>query len=196
MSKGLFVVIYGSNNLGKSKQLDLLERDWAAMGRPCTRLKYPIYDSPTGVLINRVLRGDERGRLEMTDEELQFLFAEDRRQFQPQLELLLEEGDVLGEDYTGTGLAWGLTKGVSRELLDEYNSGLLIPDVSVLLDGERFGCGIERGHRHEDGGDSLWWKNREVHLDLAQELGWYVIEAHEDPEKVHENVMRCIRVAR
>ncbi|KKT36632.1 MAG: Thymidylate kinase [Candidatus Collierbacteria bacterium GW2011_GWF2_44_15] len=192
MTRGLFIVIYGSNNLGKSKQLDLLERDWLAMGRPYTRLKYPIYDSPTGVLINRALRGDEHGKLELTDEELQTLFAEDRRCFQPRLVELLEEGDVLGEDYTGTGLAWGLTKGVSRELLDEYNAGLLVPDVALLLDGERFGCGIEKGHRHEDGGEGLWQRNREIHLELAKELGWFIVNANRNPETVHGDIMNYI----
>ena len=196
MSRGLFIVLYGSNNLGKSKQLDLLESDWQAMGRPYTRLKYPIYDSPTGVLINRALRGDEHEKLELTDEELQSLFADDRRCFQHQLEMLLEKGDVLGEDYTGTGLAWGLTKGVPRELLNEYNAGLLIPDVAILLDGERFGSGIEKGHRHEDGGEGLWQRNREIHLELAKELGWFIVNANRNPETVHGDIMNYISFSR
>ena len=56
VKKWKFIVLYGPNNLGKSKQFDLLETLWLEIGRPYTRLKYPIYDSPTGQLINRVLR--------------------------------------------------------------------------------------------------------------------------------------------
>jgi thymidylate kinase len=76
--------------------------------------------------------------------------------------------------------------------LDEYNEGLIVPDVAVLLDGERFTCGIERGHRHEDGGEALWQRNREIHLELAHEFGWLVVDANRTPEAVHEEIMRYI----
>ena len=79
---GRFIVIYGSNNLGKSKQLDLLEQEYQGMGVPYTRIKYPIYDSPTGEIINRVLRPDENGnKPELSEEEFQAIYAENRRQF-------------------------------------------------------------------------------------------------------------------
>jgi len=191
--KGRFIVLYASNNLGKSKQLDLLEEVWKEMGRPYERIKYPRYDSEFGAIINKEIRGPVEERLNLTDEELQMLYAEDRRYFQTTLMEILKEKDVLAEDYTGTGLAWGLTKGVSREKLDIYNFGLLEPDLAILLDGERFGGGIERGHRFEGAGQETWERNREIHRHLASELGWEVVEANGAPEKVHERVLRVIR---
>ncbi len=192
--RGRLMVLYGSNNLGKSKQLELLERDWQLMGRPYTRLKYPIYSSETGILINSVLRPDENGnKIKMGDEELQYWFAENRLQFQPQLMELLKMGDVIAEDYKGTGMSWGLTKGVSRELLDLFNQGIIDPDIAILLDGAvRFSGGIERGHRHEAAGDAVWELNRKIHLELAAEYGWEIVNANESPELVHENIMKKI----
>lgn len=189
---GRFIVLYASNNLGKSKQLDLLEEAWQEMGRPYVRIKYPRYESVYGKIINRELRGPEEERLNLTDAELQILYAEDRRYFQNELIELLKVGDVLAEDYTGTGLAWGLTKGVPREKLDIYNFGLLEPDLAILLDGERFGGGIEKGHRFEEAGQETWERNREIHRRLAAELGWEVVGAHGDPEKIHEKIMEII----
>ena len=190
--KGRFIVLYASNNLGKSKQLDLLEETWQEIGRPYKRIKYPRYDSEFGRILNRELRGPVEERLNLTDEELQMLFAEDRRYYQPRLMEVLKEKDVLAEDYTGTGLAWGLTKGVLREKLDIYNYGLLEPDLAILLDGERFSGGIERGHRFESDGQETWERNREIHRQLAAEFGWEMVEVGGDPQKIHERVLRVI----
>ena len=193
--RGRFIVIYGSNNIGKSTQLNFLEDDWNSIGRPYTRIKYPIYTTETGILINRVLREDKDGnKLHMGDEELQYWYAENRLQFQPELKELLKRGDVLAEDYKGTGLAWGLTKGVSRELLDLFNAGLLEPDIAILVDSEvRFTSGVEKGHRHESAGNEIWETNRRIHLELAAEFGWEVVaNANESRDKVHENILKVL----
>ena len=189
----MFIVLYGSNNLGKSKQFDLLEGLWLEIGRPYTRLKYPIYDSATGQLINRVLRpapGDEV--ISMAEVELQAVFAENRRWFEPTLRQLLSEGDVLAEDYVGTGLAWGMTSGVSREELDVFNFGLLRPDIEILLDGVRFSSGIEKKHRNEGAGQEVWERNRRIHQELAREFGWVTVDANGDPEQVHGRIRDII----
>lgn len=190
---GRFIVIYGSNNLGKSKQLDLMEQRYREMRLPYTRIKYPIYDSTTGEMINKVLRPDENGnKLEMSEDDFQALYAENRKQYEPTLKTLLEQGDVIAEDYVGTGLAWGITKGVVRSYLDEVNGGLMKPDIEIMLDGYRFGGGIERRHRHEDVNPEVWERSREVHLGLAQEFGWRVVNANESAEKVHADIMRIL----
>jgi len=190
--RGKFIVIYGSNNLGKSEQLNRLESEWQAIGRPYTRIKYPIYSSPSGMVLNVELRGDKKDKMHLSNEEMQELFAYDRRDFEPELLKLLSAGDVIGEDYVGTGMAWGLTLGVERSLLDKYNNGLLVPDIAVLLDGERFSGGIERAHRHESAGDGVWEMNRKIHQELAIELGWEVVNANGSKEKVHEDIMAVV----
>lgn len=191
---GKFIVLYGSNNLGKSTQLDLLELTWQEMGRSYKRIKYPRYDTPTGQLINRVLRpvnGEEK--IVMSDEDLQALYAEDRRVNEPELRRWLETMDVFGEDYKDTGRAWGLTKGVARDFLDRVNGDLLDPDIAILLDGERFGGGIEKGHRFEGAGQEIWETNRRIHQELAAEFGWEVVNANESKEKINEQILEIIK---
>ena len=181
--------------MGKSEQLNRLEREYIDAGLPYVRIKYPIYDSPTGEIINRALRPDSEGnRLEISDEELQWLYAENRRQHEPVLEELLERGDVIAEDYVGTGLAWGLVKGVSRESLDKFNQGLRVPDIEILLDGERFCGGIEKGHRHEAAGQEIWERSRRIHQELARELGWEVVNANRSKEAVHQEIMSILAI--
>lgn len=191
--RGKFIVIYGANNLGKTTQLNLLEDSWREMGRPYTRIKYPRYDTPTGAMINRILRPAEgQEKIIISDSDFQALYAEDRRQNEKDLLRLLSLGDVFAEDYVGTGKAWGLTKGVSREQLEEFNRGLLEPDIALLLDGERFGCGIERGHRFEGAGQEVWERNRRIHQELAAEYGWEIINANESVEKVQWKILEAI----
>lgn len=190
-NRGKFIVVYAANNLGKSKQLDLLEDAWRELERPYFRIKYPRYDTPTGIIINRELRGSPEARV-LNDLELQTVYAQDRREYEPCLVEMLKDGDVFAEDYLGTGIAWGLTRGVPRSYLYEINSDLLVPDISILLDGERFRSGIESGHRFESSVEGTWERNREIHRELAREFGWEVVAANGTIEKVHDQIMEVI----
>lgn len=173
MNRGKFLVMYGSNNSGKSAQVDLMS-DWLKeQGKEVVTLKYPIYATETGKLINSALREGA----DISNSDLQWIFAEDRSYYEPTLVEMLDSGLwVLSEDYVVTGLAWGLTMGVDREFLNKVNKGLLVPDWSMLIDNEnRFTSGIEHHHRHEGAGDETWERNRLIHLDLAREFGLEVI---------------------
>lgn len=183
--RGEFIVLYGPNNLGKTTQAKILVDSLIALGINAQYLKYPIYDlPPTGPIINGVLRHG----VPMSSEELQRIFAQNRRDYEPRLRMDLENGVwKIAEDYTGTGFAWGMTHGVSFAALDEMNKGLLREDLAILLDGERFTSGIERGHRHEDGAD--WALNRRIHLGLMVKYGWELVNANQTEQQVHREIM-------
>lgn len=193
-NRGLFIALYGANNLGKSTQIEMLSGFFEEAGIDCVRIKYPRYDSETGRVINQVLRGENGLRIQMDEEQLQWLFGLDRERYQDILWHILnyEKKWVLAEDYMGTGIAWGLTRGVDRELLFHFNENLMPPDVSILLDGNRFSSGIESGHRNESAGDVVWERNRQIHKELALELGWEVVNANQSAEKVQEDIRRII----
>ena len=179
-------MIYGPNNIGKSTQMDLLEEKFGSIGIPLTRVKYPVYNlEPTGPIINEILR--EGNPKNFSPEQTQELFAKNRLDFQPQLEKILDSGNwVLAEDYKGTGIAWGLTFGVSFEKLLEINRGLFSEDLAICLDGERFSTGIERNHLHER--SEKWGLNRAIHQELACYFGWEVVNASQLEEKVHADI--------
>lgn len=188
--RGKFIVIYGPNNIGKTTQVDLMETVWRLWQRPYLRIKYPIYSlEPTGPMINKVLREN----MKMRDVDLQEWYARNRRDFEPSLLKCLESGtDVIAEDYVGTGLAWGLTRGIDRLLLEGVNWGLLEPDVAICLLGERFSSGIEKRHRFEGMGQEVWEKNRSIHEQLANELGWRIVSANGRELDVHNRIMEVI----
>lgn len=190
--KGKLLVLYGANNLGKSTQVELLESALQRMKIPVKRIKYPIYDlEPTGPKINAVIRGGEQ----MAEEELQRTYVQNRRDYQPKLEEALDSGiSVIAEDYIGTGIAWGLVRGVSIETLEEMNQGLRQEDVAILLTGERFSTGRESGHRNETD-DEIWGKANANHLMLGKRYHWQQVNANQSREKVHADIMEIVTKA-
>lgn len=188
--RGKFIVIYGPNNLGKSTQAPALVQQLIASGIDAVYIKYPIYElEPTGLRIDRIVR---KGLENLDPESLQEVYAQNRRDFQPTLEGVLDRGTwVIAEDYKGTGLAWGVTFGVSLERMIEINAGLLDEDLAICLDGEKFGSGIERKHLFEQSG--LWERSRQVHRELAKRYGWEIINANQLEGKVAEDVWEIVR---
>jgi len=191
MKEGIFIVLYGINNLGKSTQAQLLVDSLNQAGLKAEYLKYPIYDlKPTGPKINAILRNTDKQPI--SEEEFQTLYTKNRFDFQPQLCKMLTEGvTVVAEDYIGTGLAWGASKGADLEKLIEANRGLVKPDVEILLDGERFLEAREDVHRHESNKE-LMEQCRDCHLQLAARFGWEIIDANQSIEEVQADILKVI----
>lgn len=186
-TKGKLIVIYGINNLGKSTQAKLLTSTLNERGIQTEYLKYPIYDlAPTGPEINKILRSG--GGQIISEIELQKLYAQNRFDYQSTLQKLLARGvTVVAEDYTGTGLAWGVTKGASLEELEKINAGLITEDLAILLDGKRFLEGKEEAHLHEKD-DNLMNRCRQTHLDLAKRYEWKILLANDEIKPIQEKI--------
>lgn len=189
---GKLITIYGINNTGKSTQIKLLEDHLIEDGVKVHRIKYPLYDlKPTGPRINAYLRAGNPEKL--TPEQFQLLNVENRMAFQSVLIGYLENGiTVLAEDYTGTGIAWGVGAGVSKHFLIWKNRQLRKEDLAILLDGKRFSEAIEEGHTHESNNE-LTEKVRLVHLELAEQFGWKIISANQPQEAIHQQIYMLVK---
>ena len=177
----MLITLYGINNIGKTTHTNLLVERLIAEGHDAVRVKYPVYDvHPSGDFLNKVLRaGTDQA---ISEEALQLWFVLNRYQFQPTLKGWLNEGKiVVAEDYVGTGIAWGTTKGLETEWLECINKKLLPADLSILIDGERTVKAVEKGHLHEENHD-LVTRSRKVHLELAQKYGWNIVELQSEKE--------------
>jgi thymidylate kinase len=189
--RGRFIVIYGPNNIGKSEQVRRLADGLRELGLSVVNLKYPIYDlRPTGPILNAILR--EGNPFGYTQEETQQIFADNRADFEPTLKGLLARNYwPVAEDYTGTGIAWGLTYGVPMQKLLDFNKDLLKEDFAICLDGERFSSGIEKQHANEQGDN--WELNRAIHRELSVLFGWEVINANQSREKVATDILKAVK---
>lgn len=169
---GKFITLYGINNIGKSTQAKLLIKALEKDGLKVSYLKYPIYDlKPTGPFINKVLRS-KKGQT-ISESELQLWFILNRYQFEPKLKDLIATHDVvIAEDYIGTGIAWGMAKGLDETWLEESNKHLLQEDIAILCEGTRHLGAREEAHVHEQN-DTLMEKCREVLSHLADKHHWH-----------------------
>lgn len=193
--RGQLIVIYGINNLGKTTQAKkLVKRVWTE-GYPAEYLKIPVYNlKPSGEIISNYLRLGNRYRL--TPREAQIIYAFNRWQYQNTLKEKLSRGiNIVSEDYVGTGLAWGVARGVDLAFLKQINAGLLKEDLAFLFDGQRFIEATEAGHGHEDS-PALLRRARAAHLKLGAQFGWKKINANQPKEKIHEQIWQTILKAK
>lgn len=189
--KGKLVAIYGINNIGKTTQVKLLKEKLEELGNKVATVKYPIYDlEPTGPQINAYLR--QGNTLGLSPEEIQLAYANNRKDSTEKLQkLLLENNFVILEDYTGTGISWGMGRGVNKDYLIEINKNLLKEDLAILMDGERFLEAQEKNHMHENNHE-LTNKVRQAHLELAKQFGWKIVNANQTIEEVNKNILENI----
>src|ERR1035437_3132076 len=150
--KGKFIAVYGINGIGKTTQVEILVEYLKKQGKNAFRLKYPVYDlEPEGPFIYKYLRDPKfREKNELSTHELQNKYAENRKRYEKILISRLKKGEwIVAEDYTGTGIAWGLTWGGELEYLEKINEKLLKEDLSILMHGKRFLTALEKDHRNE-----------------------------------------------
>ncbi len=188
--KGKFITIYGINNIGKSTQSKRIVERLTKAGHKAKYIKYPIYDlEPTGPFLNSVLRS---GKQNISEDELQLWFVMNRYQFEPQLKELLEDGYfVIAEDYVGTGIAWGIAKGLDEPWAENINKYLLKSDLSILFEGQRDVTAKEEAHVHEQD-DDLVEKCREIHSHLADKYGWKRLQVQEKWDDTTELLWKLI----
>lgn len=189
--KAKFIVLYGINNLGKSTQAKKLVERLVAEGHEAEYLKYPRYDiEPSGRLINEAFR--EGNPHNFSKREIQLLNVWNRDQFEPTLRAKLDAGiTIVGEDYTGSGLAWGIGTNVDEAFMKSANAHLLKEDLAFVFDGNRFTEATEATHIFETKPD-LQEKVRIVYKRLGEEFCWVPIDANRTIEEIHETIWQHV----
>jgi len=179
LSMNTIIAVYGVNNIGKTTQTQLLRnRLEDKFNDDVEYFKFPAYNIlPSGPVINGYLR--EGNPFRLSAREFQLLQVQNRFEFWANNSEIISLSKVsVFEDYTGTGIAWGIGSGVDRDFLININSGLPKEDVSILLDGDRFIEAREEHHLHETN-DALTEKVRKAHIELAEYFNWDIVDANQ-----------------
>jgi thymidylate kinase len=188
----MLITLYGINNIGKTTHAKRLVNRLNEKGYEAAYVKYPVYAiEPSGPYINTLLRSGTDQKV--SEEELQLWFVLNRHQFQPTLHQWLSDGKiVVAEDYIGTGIAWGITKGLAQPWLEDLNRFLIPSDLSLLLDGTRGIKSIEKDHLHEEN-DVLIKQCRMIHQELGKQYGWKVIPLQPEKEETFELIWKVVQ---
>lgn len=190
--KGMFIVLYGPSGVGKTEQIEMLEEKIKATGAAVRRVDYPIYKlGEAGAKLEQIVW---RRVPQPSEYEVQELFAQNRRDFEDTLKSWLDAGViVLAEDYKGTGIVWGRTRGLTEEQINKISEGFIDPDLSIFLDGPR------RSDLHGDPGhvynakEEEWYRARENYIAMADKYGWVKVDTDAPIVTVADRIWAVVR---
>lgn len=193
----MFITFEGIDGVGKSTQLDLLERYLLDLGKQVLRTLEPG-GTELGQEIRHLLL-HRKGEVSARSEAL--LYAADRaHHVATKIKPALEAGMVvLSDRYFDSSVAY---QGAARELnVDEVrNISLwaidnLLPDLTVLLDLPADEAMKRRGNkgtepdRLEREQVEFFERARNEYLKMAKEARFLVVDASESPEQIHQQVI-------
>jgi dTMP kinase len=186
------LVFEGIDKAGKATQAHLLSRRLEKEGYRCKIISFPVYTTPIGRELKLSLRGRRRYPLQVR----YLLMSANRWEMKEEIEAKSIDLIIL-DRYIHSNIAYGVASGLDREWLESLDSGLPQPDLVVLLDISST-TSLKRKMEGRDVNEKdLAYLNkvREVYLDLAEEKGWFVIDAERGVEQVHEEVFSLVYAA-
>ncbi|HEY6509362.1 MAG TPA: dTMP kinase [Vicinamibacterales bacterium] len=174
--RGRLVVFEGLDQSGKQTQAESL-RDWlVSSGRTVRLLSFPTYETPLGAEIGRALHGER----EYGPDVMQLLYVANRFEWKAEIERELMAGTVLVCDrYLASSIAYGEAQGLDPRWLEDIQTPLPQPDLTVLLDIApseslvRKRVGRDKYERDLD----LLSRVRTSYVRQARERGWTILDA-------------------
>lgn len=183
----MYICLEGIDGSGKSTQILLLEKWLEEYGCEVKRIFEPT-NSSVGRLIREMLK-DPGATGENFQKTLALLFAADRMVLMDEIEKAEQSGKIVISDRSFFS---SIVYQNEPEWLYEINKHVKNPDSVILLDID-----VETALTRCDGKDSFenksfLEKTRKKYLELAEENGFFVINANNGVNKVHEDIKRVI----
>lgn len=196
----MFITFEGIDGVGKSTQLDMLEKHLVESGREVVRTLEPggteLGQEIRHLLLHR--KGDVAPRSEA------LLYAADRaHHVETKIKPALASGKVvLSDRYFDSSVAY---QGAARELdvnevreISLWAIDRLLPDLTVLLDLDAVAAIERRGNkgtepdRLEREQVEFFERAREEYLRMAKEPRFLVIDATLSPQEIHAQVLQRV----
>lgn len=214
-NKGFLIAIEGTDGSGKHLQSELLSKGLEQAGEQVRLLSFPCYDSPSSALVKMYLGGDfGRDPGKVNPYAASSFYAVDRvASYMSDWKADYDAGKILVADryaesnliHQGSKLAPEERARFIRWARDyEYGAlGIPAPDIVIFLDvptevsarlrKEREAATNTTADIHEQ--DNAYLAHcREVALEIAAKLDWYVIPCTEggellSPEEIHRKIL-------
>uniref|UniRef100_A0A182M4R4 Thymidylate kinase n=1 Tax=Anopheles culicifacies TaxID=139723 RepID=A0A182M4R4_9DIPT len=145
--RGAFIVLEGCDRTGKTTQCKTLVTKLEQANVQARYMNFPDRSTQCGQLINGYLTRKD----DFTDEGIHLLFTLNRWERMKEMEKLLKSGvNLIVDRYSYSGVAFSSAKGLDMEWCKAPESGLLKPDLVILLTlsmdalAKRIGFGDER----------------------------------------------------
>ena len=188
---GRLVVFEGLDQSGKQTQADALATVLRGRGYRVECISFPDYGTAIGEEIARALAGER----EYTPDVMQLLYIANRFEWKPRIEKWLREGTlVLSDRYIASSVAYGETQGLDATWLQQVQTALPQPDLTILLDitpdvaVHRKAVGRDRYERDL----ALLERVRDSYARQAAEPGWIRIDAERERSRVAQDVAAAV----
>ena len=193
-SLGIFICIEGIDAVGKRTQSSILSSWLTSKGLSTSTISFPDY----GTEIGKEIRGFLLGRKRYPPEVRAILYAANRWEKKGELEATLARTDaIIVNRYTGSNLAYGISNGLPLEWLVNLEVGLPKPDLVLVLDAPPAALQPRRGFNKDtyERNLGLQERARKAYLELAEDLGWKVIDATRGIQGTSNAVRSAVSVA-
>lgn len=183
----MYICLEGIDCSGKSTQITLLEKWLNDIGQEVLQVREPT-QSDVGVLLRKMLASSQATE-ENVQRTLALLFAADRTVLMKEIEEAKSAGKVVISDRCFYS---SMVYQNDVEWISQINKYAKRPDITILLDLETE-TALKRceGNDHFENIDFL--KNvRDKYLELAEKEDFYVINAGNGVNKVHDDIKRVL----
>lgn len=183
----MYICLEGMDGSGKSTQITMLERWLREIGLQVFRVREPT-GSEVGKLLRKMLKSPQA-----TEENFQvtlaLLFAADRMILMKDIEQAESAGKIV---ITDRCFYSSMVYQNDGEWISNINKHAKRPDITILLDLDT-GTALKRceGQDHFENQDFLG-KIKEKYLKLADNEGFYVVNANNGVNKVHHDIKRIL----
>ncbi|XP_031621759.1 thymidylate kinase-like [Contarinia nasturtii] len=185
--RGALIVLEGCDRSGKTTQCKQLVKALVANGRPAKYINFPDRTTECGALINSFLTNKK----DFNDETIHLLFTLNRWEAKMNMEKMLQDGVTLIVDrYAYSGVAFSAAKGLDIEWCKAPETGLIKPDLVLLLTmtasaiSKRGGFGDERYEVPE-----FQQRVMKVYDELKDDSYWKDIDADKSFNDLHEELL-------
>ena len=186
------IALEGIDQSGKNTQAKLLRNRFERQGFVVKIVSFPIYRSPSGRLIERYLKGEQK----YPTEALHMLYSLNRWENQEIIYGLLKKTDFLIADrYAPSNLAYGVSKGLDLRWLVGLDSGLPKADLVIIL-ALPVRSSFSRKSKHRDVHEKnsrLLARVNESYRKLGKKLGWKAIDATASVRDVELTIWRVVQ---
>jgi dTMP kinase len=186
------IALEGIDQSGKRTQTRRLARQLERSGYSVETISFPVYQSLSGGLIQRYLRGEHS----YSSQALHMLYSLNRWENKELFQGLLARADFLIADrYIPSNLAYGVSKGLSLEWLLELDAGQPKADLVIVLDvpvRSSFARKSRRRDIHEQDSILLARVNRS-YKRLGKKLGWKTVNGSAPVDEVESGVWNVVQ---
>jgi len=187
----MIIVMEGFDQAGKKTQSKLLANFLKKKKIKSKIFSFPDYTTPIGKEIKHYLSGNRT----FPPQVIHCLLAANRWERSKEIHKTLSENlVVIMNRYYQSNLVYGTVNGLDMTWLENLDKGLPKEDLVILLDVNTIDSFSRKKQRRDK-----FEKNKEfaqkitnTYRKLAKKLGWHIVNASRDKQKIHEDIKQII----